>query len=126
MANTQRDGRNGRADAGCGPPDGRRRSRVSTGCRGGWTAPASDGMSLQRPRLVRVEVLAASAGAADLDSGLLPRIKPGDPRAGRSRTDRIESSTVHRLKAIKSNWQISGKRRLKALGPSTGRLQDPA
>jgi hypothetical protein len=38
----------------------------------------------------------------------------------------LSSSTVHRVKAIKSSWQISGKRRLKALGPATGRLLDPA
>jgi len=29
------------------------------------------------------------------------------------------------LKAIKSSWQISGKRRSKALGPATGRVLDP-
>jgi hypothetical protein len=38
----------------------------------------------------------------------------------------VPSSTVHRLKAFKSSWQISGKRRSKALGPATGLVLDPA
>ena len=38
----------------------------------------------------------------------------------------VQSSIVHRRKAIKSSWQISGKRRLPAFGHATGRGLDPA
>jgi hypothetical protein len=91
MANTQRDGMDGRADAGCGPARG---DGAARGCRPGAVAggrrPASDGRSLQRPRLFGPRFWLLLLGLLTSVLGELPRIKRGDPRAGRSRADRIE------------------------------------
>jgi hypothetical protein len=82
MANTQRDGRNGRADAGCGPPDGA--APLEGVNRVPWRV---DGAGLRRHEPaaaapVRVEVLAASTGAADLDSGCYRGSSAGIPGRG--------------------------------------------
>jgi hypothetical protein len=88
MADTQRD------DGTAGPTTevrigrtGRRRSRVPTGCRGGWTAPGPPTAGAQRSRLFGPRFWLLLLGLLTSVLVELRRIKRGDPRARRSRTD---------------------------------------